>query len=243
MTEVVACVECCALAACCTVCCGGCIAVGAIGYCLTNVIISPVGVPLYFYRKRKYSKAIEEWGNKLTEYQRLLVEKYIDGDIKYSTFVKIKKQLTSSIMPESIILAISDKEKEKKLVELFKRYDKIPKYLLKSLYYPCCSANTSEMVRELDKMLKYLEETFPEPENPNPVKDVNNEKDRYLINLLASDQKSCIICYDNFELGENFDIKKVYKTKCSHLYHTSCLENWCENNKDNPTCPKCRAHL
>jgi hypothetical protein len=39
----------------------------------------------------------------------------------------------------------------------------------------------------------------------------------------------CIICYSS---------ENVYKTKCNHTFHKSCLHTWLTNHRE---CPYCRA--
>ena len=41
----------------------------------------------------------------------------------------------------------------------------------------------------------------------------------------------CTICYCDFELED-----KVYKTGCSHKFHTNCLSTWLATKQ---TCPQC----
>ncbi len=44
---------------------------------------------------------------------------------------------------------------------------------------------------------------------------------------------NCSICLENIEKGD-----KIYKLHCSHIFHSSCLEQWNKN-----TCPYCRSEI
>ena len=44
-------------------------------------------------------------------------------------------------------------------------------------------------------------------------------------------EDKCTICYCNFEIKD-----ELYKTSCSHKFHTGCLSKWLDRNK---TCPQC----
>lgn len=43
---------------------------------------------------------------------------------------------------------------------------------------------------------------------------------------------NCPICLENIQI--------TYILKCSHIFHTNCLEKW---TKDNNSCPLCRKEL
>lgn len=45
----------------------------------------------------------------------------------------------------------------------------------------------------------------------------------------------CVICLNEYKNNE-----EVYKTPCSHIYHSKCLEQWF---KENNTCPTCRKEM
>ena len=47
------------------------------------------------------------------------------------------------------------------------------------------------------------------------------------------DQKQCIICQDDFELGD-----KVKELSCSHIYHRNCIDEWLVKEKKCPCCNK-----
>ena len=44
-------------------------------------------------------------------------------------------------------------------------------------------------------------------------------------------EDKCTICYCEFEIKD-----QLYKTSCSHKFHTGCLGKWLDRNK---TCPQC----
>ena len=54
--------------------------------------------------------------------------------------------------------------------------------------------------------------------------------------LLSTSNIICSICLEDYS-----DIdKKISKTKCKHIFHKKCLNNWI---KENNTCPECRAKI
>lgn len=64
---------------------------------------------------------------------------------------------------------------------------------------------------------------------------VNHQKD---VNVIIFDPKTCAhnecsICLNSFH-----DKEKIVQTKCCHLFHNRCLEQWL---KIKPNCPFCRA--
>ncbi|CAG9329886.1 unnamed protein product [Blepharisma stoltei] len=50
-------------------------------------------------------------------------------------------------------------------------------------------------------------------------------------------QKTCSICLNDFKVGEY-----LKKTKCDHLFHIWCLDEWANNSKQ-LTCPVCREDI
>jgi len=47
----------------------------------------------------------------------------------------------------------------------------------------------------------------------------------------------CAICY------EEFDVPKIVKLSCDHLYHMNCINEWFEKRINCPTCPLCRQNM
>lgn len=45
----------------------------------------------------------------------------------------------------------------------------------------------------------------------------------------------CPVCLEDLTTGIEF-----CKLRCSHVFHTSCIDRWCETSK---TCPYCRYKL
>lgn len=45
----------------------------------------------------------------------------------------------------------------------------------------------------------------------------------------------CVICLSKFILNE-----EIFKTNCSHMFHTRCLELWF---KENNSCPLCKKKI
>ena len=41
----------------------------------------------------------------------------------------------------------------------------------------------------------------------------------------------CNICVSDYIVGE-----KINKQKCNHIYHSVCIKQWFENEKNCPTC-------
>lgn len=46
---------------------------------------------------------------------------------------------------------------------------------------------------------------------------------------------TCPVCFEDLTPGVEF-----CKLRCSHVFHTSCIDRWCETSK---TCPYCRHKL
>jgi hypothetical protein len=57
------------------------------------------------------------------------------------------------------------------------------------------------------------------------------------VSKLEDETFTCSICLESSEEMTK-DWSKV--DKCNHIFHTSCLQEWCQNNK---TCPCCRHKL
>lgn len=51
----------------------------------------------------------------------------------------------------------------------------------------------------------------------------------------GEEQVSCVICFAGYEDGEDTTI-----LTCNHQFHTSCIQQWIEQNA---TCPMCRAPI
>jgi hypothetical protein len=51
----------------------------------------------------------------------------------------------------------------------------------------------------------------------------------------ATDQGDCTICFESF-----YGNTELTVTKCTHIFHKSCIEKWSEQS---PSCPACRNPL
>ena len=65
------------------------------------------------------------------------------------------------------------------------------------------------------------------------IKNINVTDD--FIQKLNSNNRTCVICQENYKIGE-----KVGLTKCNHLYHHECIKEWLTKQCITPTCPTCR---
>ena len=54
-------------------------------------------------------------------------------------------------------------------------------------------------------------------------------------NKIKFNQKECLICLDEFNIGEQLSI-----LKCEHCYHEKCLKDWIKKIKQ-ILCPLCKA--
>jgi len=50
--------------------------------------------------------------------------------------------------------------------------------------------------------------------------------------------EGCPICSEDYGIE-----KAIYKTPCNHLFHNNCLEEYCESQRGNITCPMCRQDV
>ena len=57
----------------------------------------------------------------------------------------------------------------------------------------------------------------------------------YLTNLFSEKQYECVVCYEDYEVGQT-----LAKLKCGHQMHKKCAMDWL---KMNPTCPFCRVNI
>ena len=51
------------------------------------------------------------------------------------------------------------------------------------------------------------------------------------INKLDEEKKKCLICLENFKIGENTII-----LPCIHIFHSNCIKKWMEKNNKCPIC-------
>lgn len=51
-----------------------------------------------------------------------------------------------------------------------------------------------------------------------------------------SEQKSCLICMNDFEAGNQVRALPCCKVYLVHIFHTDCVDNWLRRNKVCPTC-------
>jgi hypothetical protein len=67
----------------------------------------------------------------------------------------------------------------------------------------------------------------------------NNSINLYIFSELDEEIRkkceSCSICFENFKENEIVNI-----TKCIHIYHENCINEWLKRNK---TCPLCRFNI
>ena len=56
-----------------------------------------------------------------------------------------------------------------------------------------------------------------------------------IISKLNTENKQCMICFDDFEVGQKF-----IRLPCFHLFHSHEISHWFERNK---TCPMCRLDV
>ena len=82
---------------------------------VVEVVLSPISIPLYFYRARKYEKWIDEWRRTLSDGKRQRVEKYINGPITLASLHKfsdrsinitINKSPAKSLVPACLLQPI-----------------------------------------------------------------------------------------------------------------------------------------
>ena len=52
-------------------------------------------------------------------------------------------------------------------------------------------------------------------------------------------ENNCSICFDDYET--NKVIRKI--SRCGHLFHSICLENWIAKNIKEPRCPLCNLNI
>lgn len=90
-------------------------------------------------------------------------------------------------------------------------------------------------------MDEQTDETF------NIVRSINfNECMNYEQNLNSNDFDllaycvSCSICLENYELTDSASFTNVCRLRCSHYYHTSCIDVWLLSHS---TCPLCRVQI
>lgn len=48
----------------------------------------------------------------------------------------------------------------------------------------------------------------------------------------------CPICHEKYGTA-----KAIYKTNCNHIFHNDCLNEYCELQQGEITCPLCRADV
>ena len=52
----------------------------------------------------------------------------------------------------------------------------------------------------------------------------------------SNEQKSCLICMNDFEIGHELRALPCCKGYLVHMFHTECTDNWLRRNKVCPTC-------
>lgn len=52
---------------------------------------------------------------------------------------------------------------------------------------------------------------------------------------LKKEHQNCPICFDDYT-----NISRIYKTKCNHYFHQTCIDKWLDYHKN---CPICRNDL
>ena len=81
-------------------------------------------------------------------------------------------------------------------------------------------------------------------ENNDNRNNENNDNNDNSINLcifyeldeeIRKKYESCSICFENFKENEIVNI-----TRCIHIYHETCINEWLKRNK---TCPLCRLNI
>ena len=83
-------------------------------------------------------------------------------------------------------------------------------------------AHREEKLRK--KLLKRLDEVLPTIEFAKACNSHN--------------ELSCCICFEEFSIDA-----KVKETKCNHLFHSSCLQEWIKRKIEKPDCPQCRVEI
>jgi hypothetical protein len=53
--------------------------------------------------------------------------------------------------------------------------------------------------------------------------------------VTEKNENECSICLNNYEIGDVF-----IHTKCKHMFHYKCLEQWVSDHSE---CPNCRSDL
>jgi len=49
---------------------------------------------------------------------------------------------------------------------------------------------------------------------------------------------ACSICLDAFQIGD--ELRGSNSPKCRHIFHSSCILKWLEQNDPHLVCPMCR---
>jgi hypothetical protein len=53
----------------------------------------------------------------------------------------------------------------------------------------------------------------------------------YIGNSEAHQDENCVICYENFNVGEKFKL-----LQCGHKFHSECIDDWLSTKNSCPLC-------
>ncbi len=191
--------------------------VGSAIIMIIKIILFPITIPCFIYRRYRYNKWLAEWAEGLNINVRNTVEEYCSGSITYESF-----RSKISILKIARTLQRHDASYFTKDIET------IPMCFHSAADYPL---NFMPSKLELFQMLDHFVEKI-DAHRASGVVYPNR-----IIELLIENTKVCPICMDE----ENpLMLDNSTATHCTHIFHTSCLGVRSDNHR---SCPICRMNL
>eukprot|EP01080_Neovahlkampfia_damariscottae_P012000 gene12000-5400_t len=93
--------------------------------------------------------------------------------------------------------------------------------------------NQNNNIGESYEDLLQLQERLGSVPKGAKKEDIENTTSQFKLRKLFKDQDTCVICYEEFKIGES-----VRKLPCLHLFHSNCIDEWLQQSRNCPLCKK-----